>query len=239
MAKTEKKQVSRIKSKKKLWYTITAPKIFGQREVGEAYLTSPESALGRSMKANLKDITGNIKDQNANVFFRIGTADGSVLRTYTTGYELSASYVKRAVRKNTARIDDYVLGTTKDGKKAVVKTFIVTRYRSQRSVRTALREKLRELMQEELSRNSFESLVNAIVTRKVQGTFKKGLHKIFPVKEVSVRVVKLQGESPSSTDEEVMEEEPEMAEEEASVEESSEEDQDAEDEDSDEEPQED
>src|SRR3989338_9835963 len=103
-AATEGKKVSKIKVKKKLWFKIIAPSIFGNKEVGESYLTSSESALGRKMKLNLKDITGNIKDQNVYISFQVHKANNNMLQTLVVGYELIPSAVKRMVRKMTSRI---------------------------------------------------------------------------------------------------------------------------------------
>ena len=38
MAQKSKKKVSKIKVKKKVWYKVIAPKIFGNKEIGESYL---------------------------------------------------------------------------------------------------------------------------------------------------------------------------------------------------------
>ena len=107
MAKDVKQKVSRIKVKKKNWYRILSSRIFGEKEIGETYLSSPESALGRTMKINLKDLTGNIKDQKIYISFTIDKVEGSILRTSATGYELTPTSVKRMVRKSTDRLDDY------------------------------------------------------------------------------------------------------------------------------------
>src|SRR3989344_2631054 len=124
MAKDAKK-VSKIKIKKKLWYKIVAPRLFGQKEIGETYLTSPDSALGRSMKINLRDLNGNVKDQNSYISFKVNKADGSLLRTSTTGYELTPTYVKKLVRKNTDRLDDAFTLKTKNKNDVVVKILMI------------------------------------------------------------------------------------------------------------------
>ena len=72
-----KKGLARVNTARKLWYRIVGPKLFGQMELGETYLASPETAMGRNLKINLKDITGNIKDQNAYVKFTIDEIEGT------------------------------------------------------------------------------------------------------------------------------------------------------------------
>ena len=114
MSKSTTKKVSRIKTRKKAWFKIFAPQVFGNKEIGETYLPAAENALGRLLKISLKDITGNVKDQNAYIGFKIAKAEGSALRTEVISYQLTPASVKRLVRKNTARLDDYFTFTTKD-----------------------------------------------------------------------------------------------------------------------------
>lgn len=191
MAKDDKKKVSRIKVKKKIWYKIIAPKSFGQKEMGEAYLPSADKAVGRTMKTNLRDLTGNPKDQNIYVDFKINSVDGSVLKTSLVGFSLTSSYVKRLVRKNSDRIDENFTLKSKDGKIILMKNLMVSRNKLKRSIRTALRKKLHELIKEELKKVDFESFITSLVNNKLRTELKKKLNKITPLKEINVRVLKL------------------------------------------------
>jgi small subunit ribosomal protein S3Ae len=193
MAKTETKKVSRIKVQKKTWFKILAPKVFGEKEVGEIYLNSLEPALGRSMKVNLRDLTGNVRDQNIYIAFRLEKSDGSTLKTSLIGYELTAASVKRMVKKNCNRIDDYFVLKTKDGKEAVFKTLSTTFNKANRSVVSAIRKELGVMLKEEVGKLTFDSLVQHLVGYKIQASVKKKLGKIYPLREVTVRVLKLTG----------------------------------------------
>src|SRR3989344_1611160 len=184
-----KKGLARVNTARKLWYRIVGPKLFGQMELGETYLASPETAIGRNLKINLKDITGNMKDQNAYVKFTVDEIDGTTLKASASGYELTATSVKRMVRKNTNRLDDYLIFKTKDGKNVVIKTLLVTQTKAQRSVRKQLRQKMKAYLAEEVKNNTFEIVVSNLVTRKTQMTLKKLLYKIYPVNEAAVRVL--------------------------------------------------
>jgi ribosomal protein S3AE len=143
--------------------------------------------------SNLKDLTGNVKDQNVLIGMQINKVDGSTLRTGVISYQLTPAYVKRVVRKNTAKIDDYYVLKTKGGKDVIVKTLIVTINKVQHSVKTALRKAFQEHLQAELAKTDFSTFVSMLVNRKVQNEAKRKLKKIFPSKEVSVRMLKLVG----------------------------------------------
>lgn len=188
MAKNVKK-ISKIKTKKKNWYKILAPKSFGSKEIGESYLASLDKAVGRFLTVNLKELTGNIKDQHAQVSFKISKVDGSTLHTKTMGFKLTSAYIKRLVRKNTTKLDDCLVLKTKDGKDVILKPVCVTLHRTQRSTRTKLRKQIAASFQEELAKFDFDTFVGNVVNRKILFNIKKKLHKIFPVKEVAIRVL--------------------------------------------------
>ena len=201
-----KKSLARVNTARKIWYRVLGPKLFGQMELGETYLASPEEAMGRSLKIHLKDLTGNVKDQNAYVKFTIDELEGTTLKASVSGYELTATSVKRMVRKNTNRLDDYLVFKTKDGKNVILKTLLITQSKAQRSVQKQLRHKMKVFLAEEVKNNTFETVIGNLVTRKIQITLKKLLYKVYPVNEAAVRVlafakdnaVQMQVEEPSS-----------------------------------------
>ena len=188
----QKKVVSRIKTKKKFWFKIAAPKAFGHRELGETYLTAPEAAVGRQVSITLKELTGNVKDQNAYVHFVITGAQGGKLTTSLLGYSLTPSYVRRAVKKNVDRLDDYMVLSTKEGKKIVLKSLMITVHKTKRSIRSMLRKQLQEGLQEEAGQMDFESLVSSVVFQKLQQSLRKKLSKVYPVRELAIRTLLLQ-----------------------------------------------
>jgi len=191
MAKTNKKKVSKIKTKKKIWFKILASKNFGNKEIGETYLVSPEKAVGRTISVNLRELSGSPRDQNVYITFKITNVEGTTLKTTVVGYRLTPGYVKRVVRKNANKVDDYLTLTTKNGDDLIIKSLLVTRNKTQRSTLTHLRAELKKLLAEELNKSDFATFVGNLVNRRVQSGFKKRLGKIHPLKEVAVRVLSM------------------------------------------------
>lgn len=193
MSKQEVKKESRIKTIKKSWFKIIAPQLFGAGELGESYLSSPEKAIGRTLRHNLKELTGNVKDQNAYLLFRIDKAAGTTLHTIPVGYELTVSSVKRMVKKDTTRLDDYFTDVSKDGKKVAVKSVLITSIKIQRSVGKALRKTLYETVHEDLSKNNYADFMVNLATGKIRTELRKRLAKIYPLKEAAIRSVTIIG----------------------------------------------
>ena len=195
MAKTDPQKpvhkVSRIKIKKKAWYVILAPKVFALKEVGESYLTGPESAMGRVMKISLKELTGNVKDQNAYVSFKITGVQGNKLATSVLGYSLTPAHIRRVVKKNTNRIDNYFVLHTAQQQKVVIKTLMVTAHKTKHSIRTNLSKQLRESLLAEFSQLDFNTIINNAVYQKLQQPLRKQLSKIYPLRELAIKSMML------------------------------------------------
>jgi len=188
---TSNKKVSRIKVQKKLWYKIISPKFFGEKELGETYLTSPDAAIGRIVKINLKDLTGNIKDQNAYISFRIIGAEGMTLKTKAMGYELTPSSVKRMVRKNADRMDDFYTFATKDGQKVILKSLMVTFHLTHRALQSKMRKELGDSLRQEVRKFDFDTFLSNVALYKIQSPLKKKLSKLYPLKELAIRVLSI------------------------------------------------
>ncbi len=212
MSKQEVKKESRIKTVKKSWFKILSPKLFGSRELGESYLSSPEKALGRTLRYNLKELTGNVKDQNAYLLFKIDKISGTMLHTVPVGYELAISSVKRMVKKNTTRVDDYFIDVSKDGQKAVIKSVLISSIKIQRSVGKALKRTLQETVHEDLSKNDFATFIANMASGKIRSELRKRLAKVYQLKEAAIREIKLvgSGTAPSAASMEMVEESPEI-----------------------------
>ncbi|MBI4152574.1 hypothetical protein HY495_02585 [Candidatus Woesearchaeota archaeon] len=198
---TDKKQVSRVKIKKKSWLRVIAPPLFGQQQIGETYVEDPETILGRKIDVNLKELTNNIKDQSAYVSFRMTGVEGAQVQTEPMGFYLTPSHVKRLVRKNTSRLDDHFVFSTKAGERIIIKTIMVTRSKVQRSVKTALSSTLRSLLQDESQKIDFNGFLSLLVSGRLRKTL-FALNKISPLREAAVRVALLQvkksGQRPTS-----------------------------------------
>lgn len=191
MAKNLKKKQVKIKVKKKIWFKVLAPSIFGMKEIDESYLSSAEDAIGRVMKVNMRNLTGSMRDQNVYITLKISGTKGSALQTKAVGYELVPIYVKRVVRKRSSRIDEVLKFKTKDQKELKLKALILTLNRNNRSVGASIRKSLQKMLNEEISKGNFESFLSNLVNLKVQHSLKKKLNKIYPVKDVLIRDMRL------------------------------------------------
>jgi small subunit ribosomal protein S3Ae len=190
MAKTDKKSSkTAVKIKKKRWFAIVSPKFMGDRPIGESLLEEAELAIGRTVKSNLMQLTGDVKSQISEVKFEIESVKDGKLETRIIGYALSPAAVRRFIRRHMTRIDDSLVILTSDGKKVRIKPLLLTRGKVTRSIEQVLRSTLREEVINLVKKTGYENLFLGVVKYSIQKELKEKLNKIYPVKSVEVRVL--------------------------------------------------
>lgn len=187
----DKTATAKLKIKKKRWFPIFAPAFLGQKEIGETYLVAAQAALGRILKMNLRDLTNSPKDQNIYLALKIKEFTNNSFSTEVISYYYIPSFVRKLVRKNASKIDDSFILKTKDEKTVRLKPLVVTVFPIKRSAKTVIHKELRKQLKEEVSKLTFDALINDLIRYRLQFDLKKRL-KTCPIREVVMRVAKLE-----------------------------------------------
>ncbi|MBN2368226.1 hypothetical protein JXC34_04345 [Candidatus Woesearchaeota archaeon] len=190
MAKNTKKSLKQAKVKKKRWIHIFSPTYLGEKQIGETYLDEAENALGKTISVNLMHITGDIKNQNADVKFEVSDAKDNKLNTRLIRYTFSNSSIKRYVRRRMSRIDDSIVIMTKDNKKIRIKPFLLTRQKVSKSVQYNLRATLKEELIKLVKNADYDELFLKVIKYSIQKELKDKLNAIYPVKSLEIRILK-------------------------------------------------
>jgi len=178
-------RVKRIEKKK--WFPIVAPNIFHSQVVGEILLSSPSDAVGRIVPVNLANLARDPRRQHITIKLKASSAAGEKIHTELIGYEINPSFVKKMVRKGGAKIEHTFFIETTDDKKLRLKIISLTRRNTKLSVKTALRKKIEEIIKKESKKTNFTELMQLIVSHKIQGSMKKILNKITPLKSFEIK----------------------------------------------------
>ena len=178
------------KKGRKKWYTITASSNFNDRPLGETVSYEPEKLVGRVVSVNLSNLTGNLKAQNIKVSFRVKEIKDNQAVTEFIGYEMSQSYIKRVVRAGRDRVDLSFSGKTKDGVNVIVKPFLLTKFNTHRSIKTALKEKCKLFFDKYLSETDYPTLISQLISNKINQDMREALNKVYPLGNVEVRAMK-------------------------------------------------
>ncbi len=191
MAKVRKKDKESVKWKKKRWYPILAPNILNSQVLGETSTFEPVKVIGKTLNVNLMNLTGEVRNQNVKVGFRVsGVKEGRAM-TEVTGYTLSPSFIKRVVRRRHTRIDSNFTLKTKNSHKIIIKPLLITRNNVNRSVATAIRHGAREVLNGIVSSHSSDEFFMDLIHYKVQNELKKRLSRIYPMKTCEIKSMAL------------------------------------------------
>jgi ribosomal protein S3AE len=191
MAKSElKKQTKQaIKLKKKKWFLIVSPKTMGEHPIGESYLDEGSLAVGRTVKVNLMQITGDVKSQSVEVKFEISGVKDNKLETRVIGYYFSPATIRRFMRRHMTRVDDAVVATTQDNIKIRIKPFLLTRSKVTKSVDNSLRITVREELINFVRKTPYETIFSMVTKYQLQKELKEKLSKIYPLKNLEIRIL--------------------------------------------------
>ena len=174
---------------KKVWYPLIAPKLFSNQIIGKTLVYSPEDLMHKPVSINLMNLTGDVKNQNINIGFRVlGVKNGQGL-TDLWSYTIIPSHVKRIVRKKLDKIDDSFILQTKDNVKLRVKPLILTLNKTSRKIRKILRKTAKESLAKTFNSFIYEDLIRNILMRKLQNGLSRELRKTTPIKACEIRVL--------------------------------------------------
>lgn len=197
---------AKSKIKKKMYVKILAPKLFNNVVIGETYVETPNVLVGRKIKANLMTLTGNPRSQSVQIRLDItGVQGGDSVTTEAFSYMILPSFMRRLVRKGKGRIDAAYTLATKDGKLVRVCPYILTVYKTSKSVHTDLRNRIHSLLIKHLAKNDYEVVMQDILAGKLQNAIKADLSKIHPIRQFDIRAFRIVG---TGTAPEIAEDEP-------------------------------
>ena len=177
--------------KRKRWYELIAPRLFNEQVLGETLSAEPEQVIGRAATINLMNLTKDIKKQNINVTFRVQEVTGLKAHTDLIEYHIIPTSIKRLVRKGKEKVEDSFLAVTKDNRTVRVKPLIICRSNTVRSVSTDVKEATRKMTEEILKQIDYYQFIKDIITQKFQRALRQQVNKIYPVKIVDIRMIKL------------------------------------------------
>ncbi|MBI2549895.1 hypothetical protein HYV83_01815 [Candidatus Woesearchaeota archaeon] len=175
-----------LKAVKKKWLTIRASKFFDSELLGECYVASPDLLMGRTVAANLANLTGDIRQQSVTLKFIVNSIDGESGVADVIGYETASSAIRRIVRRGSDRLDESFVCETSNSQKVRIKPVVITKTITNSAVHRSLRKALVSTVVKLVKKHTFESLINEMITSKLQMAVKTDLKRIYPLKSVEI-----------------------------------------------------
>lgn len=173
--------------KSKTWYTVLAPSMFENKEIGRVPASEDSKLLNRVVEVSLSDLTGDISQSYIFLRFRISDVKGKTAYTKFIGHEISPSYLKTLVRRRRDVIGKVVDVETKDGVKMRVKLQIFTAKRVSSPLKTDLRNITEEETIAKAKELDSQQLAQEIIFGKFSAHLFNKLKKKCPIKRIEIR----------------------------------------------------
>lgn len=183
--------MAKVKIAKKEWYPIIAPKVFQNAVLGETTVYDPQQMMGKCLSINLMGLTNDAKRQNININFEVVDVQNGKGLANVVGYSMVQSSIRRMMRRNIERIDMSFSCKTSDNKDLRVKPLLITRSATIGSVVAKIRRTAQDFIAKYIGSASYDSLINDLVTQKLQTSLRKELNKIYPLRVCEIRLMEI------------------------------------------------
>jgi small subunit ribosomal protein S3Ae len=144
----------------------------------------------------MKDLTGDFTKQHIKLRFQIKDVRGKKAYTIFKGQSLSRDYMRSQIRRKSTRVEGVTDVVTKDGCKLRVKTIALALGRAQTAQEKAIRRIMGDMVKKAAKKKELDQLIQEIVQGKISVQMYRAASKIYPLKRVEVRKVKVIESSP-------------------------------------------
>jgi len=175
----------------KTWVSVKAPMSFNQVDLPRVLAQSNEAVLNIRITVSLSDLTGDIRQIQVFLKFRIVDVEGGVAKTRFDQLELAREYVRGMVRRGTTKTEVITDVETRDGARLRVFTIVISKGKVHRSKRTAVRKAGSRILIEKATNSSFDEFVQEIVLGKASAEIFSAARKIVSVNALEIRKVKV------------------------------------------------
>ena len=175
----------------KNWYELQAPSILDEDVVGETPAEKESQVYGRTIKESLNDLMDNTEKYYADVTLKVTDVEGNKAFTEITEMSVSSEYVSRMIREGSDRFDHVVDVKTSDDRQLRVKIVGATLRRTSSKKLTAVRNMIKETLEEKASEQTYEELIENIFTDNIQEQFRDEADKIYPFRQLEIRKTEL------------------------------------------------
>lgn len=175
------------KTKTKEWFTIIAPKLFDEKEIGRTMISDPKGLVGRRISLSLMELTNDFSKYYMKFAFKINRVEDSKAFANFDGSECMRDYISRMILRRVRRIDAVQDLTTKDGIKIRVKTLAIISRRVKSSIQKNMRASIKEMIKEEVENLTLDEFIEKIITDEIKGRILRESRKDYPVRNFEIR----------------------------------------------------
>ena len=177
--------------KKKEWYTILSPKVFGANPIGETVSDMPKKVIGRIITVNAKELTGDFKKSHIEIKLLIINIEGTNAITEIKGYSVTRPYLSRFLHKGMDTLDVVHDLKTSDNHSVRIKCMATIGTKIQAEKKKLLRQRFKVELNRIMTGMTLDNLVFIASTNKIQKEIGNNLKKTYPLRFVEIKKIQL------------------------------------------------
>ena len=183
----------RDKWRRKEWYDIYLPHYFGETKMGETPSGDPSKIMGRVYNTTLAAITGDFSQEYLKMYFKVIGIEENTAQTVFNGHAYLRDYLRSLVRRRSTKVDGFFRIETIDGYRLKIVVTALTNRRIQTSKEKAIRDIMRDVVEEKAKTLDFGQIVHEMVLGKLASDVYNEARKITALRHVGVRKSELLG----------------------------------------------
>ncbi|MFX1410394.1 MAG: hypothetical protein ACFFA6_08575 [Promethearchaeota archaeon] len=181
-ARKRKPKTKKVLYKDKNWYSISAPKSFNFKEIGEV-IGVESNILGRTIENLLFDFTNSYSDISLKLRFKIINVneESKKCETVFIGHSYTNDFIRSLIGRGSSKIQSILNLTTKDKYKFRITMICTTIKRARNSQQLLIRKIMREILQEFARSLNHEKFVVGMVYGEFQSQIQRVAKTIYPL----------------------------------------------------------
>jgi small subunit ribosomal protein S3Ae len=171
----------------KEWYTVLAPKMFGDVKAGDTVTDDPAKLIGRRVQMTVDELTGKlIKNPNLKLLLEIYDVDHTNAYTRFIGHKIDSDYLRSLARKRSSKVDSNIEVVTKDGENMRVKSSCFTLKKASEAQIKLIRKLMEDVIRSRAASLELNKYIQEIILGKLSSDIYKVAKKIYPVRRVEI-----------------------------------------------------
>ncbi len=173
--------------KRKVWYELYAPPMFGGTKVGETPASDPQQVLGRKVEVSLGDLIQDVSRAYLKLYFQVVRVEGEKAYTDFVGHDMAQHFLRSQVRRRATKITHIMTVRTRDGRDLQATVTVLTARKISRSQAKAIRSEIVNILTTRASERTFDQFVQEAVLGKLSADIYKAAKKYCPIRRVEIQ----------------------------------------------------
>ena len=176
---------TKVVIRRKKFQEVDVPLIRGKIElIGE----TKEEIVGKTIKL---DLTRQLKGKSVEVTVKVAKdKETDKLIAHPTKMKLMGYFIRRMIRKKISYVEESLQMPSQESM-LIVKPFLITRKRVSRAVRSALRNRTKNWLEDYISQMTDKEVFDEVLSNKLQKSLSLVLKKTYPLSLCEIRVLEI------------------------------------------------